>query len=153
MKNKKQSFRARILSENCGKEEKFVGTLNSFSNFSPSGKEEDKILKVLVVPLYMYTEEGEKKYLGHAWMEATPEMIEHQGETAVFDGKSYRYSKQSKKESFGVKFTGDVEYKGVIEEFDGLKMRQAQSHSQDRSKRRSKNTNIEVIRAFEMGVL
>lgn len=148
---KKESFRARILSENKGKNSQFVGRIASFSTVKID--EENEKMKVLVVPLYISTEDG-YKYLGHTWMDATEAMAEHQGETMVFEAKPYQYKKNnSKRHDFSMSVTSEVEFKGEAAEYDGLKMVQAQSHSQNKFKRRAKNNNIEIIRAFESGVL
>lgn len=153
---KKESFRAKILSENSEKNSLFVGRITSFSNVKID--EENEKVKVLIVPLYISTDEG-YKYLGHTWMDATEEMIDHKGENMVFEAKPYQYNKSyknkksSKSHDFSITITGDVEYKGESEEYNGLRMYQEQSHVQNKTIRRAKNTNIEIIRAFDSGVL
>ena len=150
-KKKKESFRAKILSENTEKNSQFVGRIASFSTVKID--EENEKIKVLVVPLYINTDEG-YKYLGHTWMDATEAMTGHQGETMVFEAKPYRYKKNnSKRHDFSVSITSEVEFKGDATEYDGLRMVQEQSHSSNKYKRRAKNNNIEIIRAFESGVL
>ena len=72
----------------------------------------------------------------------------------VFEAKPYQYKKNnSKRHDFSMSITSEVEFKGEAAEYDGLRMAQAQSHSQNKFKRRAKNNNIEIIRAFESGVL